>query len=87
MFRKTEYIFQDHDRDVYGKQATRLEFTAFSPQRPGLSRVTYYIEDKEGKLNLFKKVESPYSKEETEGRISLRIWSHSALKQNTTTPG
>jgi len=54
------------DRDVYGKQATRLEFTAFSPQRPGLSSVTYFIEDKEGKLILFKKVESPYRKEETE---------------------
>jgi general secretion pathway protein J len=54
------------DRDVYGKQATRLEFTAFSPQRPGVSTVTYFIEDKEGKLNLFKKVESPYRKEETE---------------------
>jgi general secretion pathway protein J len=54
------------DRDVYGKQATRLEFTAFSPQRPGVSRVTYFIEDKEGKLILFKKVESPYRKEETE---------------------
>jgi general secretion pathway protein J len=54
------------DRDVYGKQATRLEFTAFSPQRPGISRITYFIEDKDGKLNLFKKVESPYRKEETE---------------------
>jgi len=55
------------DRDVYGKQATRLEFTTFSLPRPGVSRVTYFIEDKEGKLNLFKKLESPYGKEEAEG--------------------
>ena len=53
-------FFRIVDRDVYGKQATRLEFTAFSPQRPGVSMVTYFIEDKEGKLILFKKVESPY---------------------------
>lgn len=55
------------DRDIYGKQATQLTFTAFSPLRPGLSRVSYYIEDKNGKLNLFKKVESPYINEKTEG--------------------
>jgi general secretion pathway protein J len=51
------------DRDIYGKQATQLTFTAFSPLRPGLSRISYYIEDKNGKLNLFKKVESPYTNE------------------------
>ena len=55
------------DRDIYGKQATQLTFTAFSPLRPGLSRISYYIEDKNGKLNLFKKVESPYTHEKTEG--------------------
>jgi hypothetical protein len=55
------------DRDIYGKQAAKLTFTTFSTLRPGLSMISYYIEDKDGKLNLFKKVESPYSKEETEG--------------------
>ncbi len=55
------------DRDFYGKQASQLSFTAFSTLRPGLSKVSYYIEDKDGKLNLLKKIESPYSKEETEG--------------------
>ena len=55
------------DRDVYGKQASQISFTAFSTLRPGLSRVSYYIEEKDGKLNLLKKIGSPYSKEETEG--------------------
>ncbi|MEW6417174.1 MAG: prepilin-type N-terminal cleavage/methylation domain-containing protein [Nitrospirota bacterium] len=49
------------DRDIYGKQATKLTFTTFSTLRPGLSMISYYIEEKDGKLNLFKKVESPYA--------------------------
>jgi general secretion pathway protein J len=60
-------FFKIQDRDIYGKQATQLTFTAFSPLGPGLSRISYYIEDKNGKLNLFKKVESPYTHEKTEG--------------------
>ena len=55
------------DRDIYGKQAAELTFTTFSTLRPGLSRISYYIEEKDGKLNLFKKIESPYSTEEIEG--------------------
>jgi general secretion pathway protein J len=51
------------DRDIYGKQATQLTFTTFSPLRPGLSKISYYIEDENGKLNLCKKVESPYTHE------------------------
>jgi general secretion pathway protein J len=60
-------FFRIVDRDVYGKQATRLEFTSFSLPRPGVSRVTYYIEEQQGRLNLFKKLEAPYGKEESEG--------------------
>ncbi len=55
------------DKDVYGKQSSQLSFTTFSMLRPGLSSISYYIEDKDGKLNLLKKVESPYSKEKAEG--------------------
>ncbi len=60
-------FFKVQDRDVYGKQAVELTFTTFSTLKPGLSKITYYVEDKDRKLNLFKKVESPYSKEKTEG--------------------
>ena len=60
-------FFRMLDRDVFGKQASQLVFTTFSILRPGLSRIVYSIEEKDGKLNLYKKVESPYSAEETEG--------------------
>ncbi|MBE0427180.1 MAG: type II secretion system protein [Nitrospirae bacterium] len=51
------------DRDIHGRQATQISFTAFSLLRPGLSRISYYVEDKDGKLTLFKKTESPYFNE------------------------
>jgi general secretion pathway protein J len=55
------------DRDVYGKPAVQLVFTAFSTLRPGLSKISYYIEEHEKKLTLLKKLESPFRAEETEG--------------------
>lgn len=55
------------DKDIYGKQASQLTFTAFSPLRAGLSKISYYIEEKNKKLYLFKKVSSPNKAEETEG--------------------
>jgi prepilin-type N-terminal cleavage/methylation domain-containing protein len=55
------------DRDVYGKPAVQLTFTAFSTLRPGLSRISYYIEEHDKKLTLFKKLESPFREGDTEG--------------------
>jgi general secretion pathway protein J len=63
----TNTLLKIQDRDINGKQASQLTFTTFSPLRPGLSRISYYIENKDGKLNLFKKLGLPYGKEETEG--------------------
>lgn len=60
-------FFRMQDRDIYGKQASQLTFTAFSVLRPGLSRIAYYIEDKDRKLYLYKKVATPFGKQETEG--------------------
>ncbi|MBM4146087.1 MAG: prepilin-type N-terminal cleavage/methylation domain-containing protein [Nitrospira sp.] len=60
-------FFRMQDRDVYGKQASQLTFTAFSVPRPGLSKIAYYIEEKDRKLYLYKKVASPFGKQETEG--------------------
>jgi general secretion pathway protein J len=60
-------IFKIQDKDFYGKQATQLTFTTFSTLRPGLSKISYYIEDNDKHLNLYKKIESPYSDLNTEG--------------------
>jgi general secretion pathway protein J len=59
--------FKIVDRDIYGKQATQLTFTTFSTLRPSLSRISYYIEEQDKKLILFKKIGSPYSDKETDG--------------------
>jgi general secretion pathway protein J len=55
------------DKDLYGKQATQLEFTAFTMVRPGLSKISYYMEEKDKKRTLFKKIGSSFGKEESEG--------------------
>jgi general secretion pathway protein J len=60
-------FFKIADRDIFGKGASQLEFTTFSTLRPGLSKISYYVEEKDGELNLLKKVESPYVTGETEG--------------------
>jgi general secretion pathway protein J len=60
-------FLQMQDRDIRGEQASQLSFTAFSTLRPGLSRISYYIEENDNKLNLMKKIDSPYSNKETEG--------------------
>jgi general secretion pathway protein J len=55
------------DKDLYGKQATQLEFTGFTTVRPGLSKISYYMEEKDRKRTLFKKIESSFGKKESEG--------------------
>ncbi len=44
------------DKDNYGKQATQLDFTAFTTLMPGLSKISYYVEEKDKKQILFKKI-------------------------------
>jgi general secretion pathway protein J len=60
-------LLQIKDRDSYGKSASELTFTTFSVLQPGLSKVSYYIEEKDGSLNLFKKIDFPWTQEKTEG--------------------
>ena len=54
----TKCIFKIDDRDFYGKQASRLTFTSLSPLMPGVSAISYYAEQKDGALTLYKKMDS-----------------------------
>ncbi len=47
------------ETDVYDKKVSTLSFTAFSPYIPGLSNIEYYVEEREGRLVLLKKM-NPY---------------------------
>jgi prepilin-type N-terminal cleavage/methylation domain-containing protein len=53
-------IFKLEDRDAMGKQASRFTFYAFSPLVPGLSQISYYAEEVDGKLVIFKEMQSPH---------------------------
>jgi prepilin-type N-terminal cleavage/methylation domain-containing protein len=57
---KSYTVFKLDDRDFYGKQASQLVFTSFSQLRPGLAKITYAVEENEGKLTLKKKVDPAY---------------------------
>jgi general secretion pathway protein J len=59
--------FTLEDRDIYGKQASRLSFTTLSSVVPGLSIVSYYVEEKEGKQVLLKKIKAAHLEADTPG--------------------
>jgi general secretion pathway protein J len=54
-------VFKIDDRDFYGRQASEVTFTAFSPLRPGLSKITYNFDEDGRRLVLQKKIESAYT--------------------------
>jgi general secretion pathway protein J len=62
---KAQSFFKLEDRDFYGRQASRLSFTAFSPLNYGLSAISYYVEEKNGVLTLYKKIGNPYKPDDT----------------------
>ena len=54
-------VFKLDDRDFYGKQASQILLTSFSSVLPGLAKITYSVEEREGKLVLRKKISSAFS--------------------------
>jgi general secretion pathway protein J len=53
-------VFTVDDRDFFGKQASRIVFTTFCPLVPGLARIEYSVEEREGVLSLKKTVTPAY---------------------------
>lgn len=49
-------VFKVEDRDIFGKETSRVTFTSFSPLVPGLSVISYYVDQEEDKLVLYKKI-------------------------------
>ncbi len=61
--REQEYaIFKLSDRDFYARQASQLVFTSLSGLLPGLSSITYTVEEKEGVLVLKKEIVQAFTK-------------------------
>jgi general secretion pathway protein J len=56
-------LFKVEDKDIYGKQTSKLVFTTFSTLRPGLSRIAYFVKEKDKKLVLVKEITSAYTPE------------------------
>lgn len=54
---KNRTQFMMKDRDILGKSTSELYLTAFSFKGARISTVSYFVEEKEGKLNLMKKEE------------------------------
>ena len=58
---KAYTLFKLEDRDFYGKQASRVSFTSFSPLVAGLAKIDYFVEEDSGKLVLKKKIGSVFT--------------------------
>jgi general secretion pathway protein J len=64
-------VFLLEDRDYYGRQASRLSFSAFSSLQHGLARLDYSVEEDKGKMILKKSIVSAFREPEDIKRIEL----------------
>ena len=55
-------LFKVEDRDFYGKQASRVSFTSFSPLVAGLAKIEYFVEEGDGALVLKKRIGSAFTR-------------------------
>ncbi len=54
-------VFKLEDKDFYGRSASRITFTSFSPIAAGLAKITYTVEETEGRLTLKKSITSAFN--------------------------
>ncbi|MCX7913032.1 MAG: prepilin-type N-terminal cleavage/methylation domain-containing protein [Thermodesulfovibrionales bacterium] len=59
-------VFKLEDRDFYGRPASHVTFTSFSPLVNGLAKISYTVEEADGKLILKKSIISAFN---TEGQL------------------
>jgi hypothetical protein len=64
-------LFSVDDKDFFGKQASRIVFTSFSPLITGLARMEYAVEEREGRLALKKTITSAYEESGEPGFVLM----------------
>jgi len=64
-------LFKIDDRDFYGRQASALTLSTFSPMFKGLARINCTVEEKDGILVVTKSMNSAFSKAGADNRIDL----------------
>lgn len=63
--KKDMHGFLIKDMDIFGEQASSMDFSTFSSPISGAARCSYYIEEKDDALILYKKIRPAFGDEET----------------------
>jgi general secretion pathway protein J len=64
-------FFKLDDRDFYGRQASEISFSAFSPLVPGIARISYVFDELDEKMALRKRLTSLYASTEDSAGVIL----------------
>lgn len=64
-------VFKMDDRDFYGRQTSRLMMTSLSPLINGMARITYSVEERDGKLVITKNIVPAFSQSSENRNVDL----------------
>lgn len=64
-------LFKLEDRDFYGRAVSRITFTAFSPLMAGLVKISYNVEENDGRLTLKKTLSSAFLQNPPQKNIEI----------------
>lgn len=64
-------VFKMDDRDFYGRQASRLVMTSVSPLINGMAKITYEVEERDGKLVITKEMVPALSQPSESRKVDL----------------
>lgn len=64
-------VFKIDDRDYYGRQASQIMVTSLSPLIKGLSKITYTVEERDGRLIIIKSMISAFTRASEDNGIDL----------------